>query len=96
MSAVATFSFYLSFSIAARASIVVGTAKWFKACYSACSAVTADCETAVTASSAETDAASAACSCVSAVSVATSASRTGWSCCTNFALTCRAAFRAAC
>jgi hypothetical protein len=35
MSAIATCSFYFSFSIAARDSIGVATAKWFKACYSA-------------------------------------------------------------
>jgi hypothetical protein len=39
MSAVAAFSFYFSFSIAARSSIGVTTAKWFKACYSAKTAV---------------------------------------------------------
>jgi hypothetical protein len=96
MSAVAAFSFYLSFSIAARASIVVGTARWFKACYSAKTAVATEGKAAVTASSADTDAACATCSCVAAVSVATSTSHTGWSCCTNFALTCRAAFSGAC
>jgi hypothetical protein len=39
MSAVATFSFYFSFSIAARSSIGVETAFRFKASYSACSTV---------------------------------------------------------
>ena len=78
MSAVATFSFYFSFSIAARSSIGVETAFRFKASYSACSTVATDCETAVTASSANTYAACSACSCVAAVSVATSASCTSW------------------
>jgi hypothetical protein len=61
MSAVAAFSFYFSFSIAACSSIGVETASRFKASYSACSAVTAECETAVTASSANTDTTIAAC-----------------------------------
>ena len=78
MSAVACNSFYFSFRIAARSSIGVETASRFKASYSACSTVTADCETAVTASSANTYAACSACSCVAAVSVATSASCTSW------------------
>jgi hypothetical protein len=79
MSAVAAFSFYFSFCIAACSSIGVETASWFKASYSACSAVTADCETAITASSADTDTTCATCSCIAAVSVAACTSRTGWS-----------------
>jgi hypothetical protein len=42
MSAVTAFSFYFSFSIAARSSIGVETASWFKACYSAKTAVAAE------------------------------------------------------
>jgi hypothetical protein len=95
MSAVAAFSFYFSFSIAARSSIGVSTAKWFKACYSAKTAIATEGKAAISAKSANTSAACAACSCVAAVSVATSTCQTGWSCCINFALTCTTTFSSA-
>ena len=79
MSAVAAFSFYFSFSIAARTSIGVATAKWFKACYSTKAAVATEGKATSSASSTDAYAACAACSCVAAVSVATCTSRTSWS-----------------
>jgi hypothetical protein len=95
MSAIAACSFYFSFSIAARASIVVATAKWFKACYSAKTAVATEGKAAISAKSTNTSTASSACSCITAISVATSTSHTGWSCCINFALTCTTTFSGA-
>ena len=95
MSSIATCSFYFSFSIAARTSIGVAAAKWFKACYSAKTAIATEGKAAISAKSANSSAACATCSCVAAVSVATSTCQTSWSCCINFALTCTATFSSA-